>query len=150
VSTFIAPAWRTAPCQTRWEAASAALVRGSYSSASPGAAALQDHHRLGIRDLTERAAEPPAVLDALNVGRDYVGFLILTEVTQQIALVDVGSIAVGDDLAESMPLAPAARTRYSVLPPLWERKATRPLSLGKSGAGEKQAWASVCLCSWDQ
>ncbi len=73
----------------------------------PGArlrpAPLEDDDGLGGRGPAHRLEEATPVLDAFDVGADDLAFRVLRQVVEQIALVDVGSVAVAHHLGVTDP-----------------------------------------------
>ncbi len=76
------------------------MGRGYFTSGL-GVAALEDEDRLCSRQSGQHSVEALSVLDALNVGRYYLGFGIMRKILEQVALVDIAGISIRDRLAES-------------------------------------------------
>src|SRR6266545_4762224 len=85
----------------RERAGKAGGMRHNGASARSRASSLQHHERLGGGRFTHRLEEHPSILHALDVGADDLGLLVLRQVAQKVAFVDVSGVAVADDLREA-------------------------------------------------
>ena len=76
-------------------------MRHNGARAGGRSSALENDRGLGGGSLADRLDKAAAVFDPLDVGSDDLRLRVVREVAEQLALVDVGGVAVADDLREA-------------------------------------------------
>ena len=101
LSTGIMPAWRNAPCTTPYEPPKKPVCDIEARAAALGASHLEHDDGLLLRDPLRGLQQLAPVLEPFDVHGDDVGLRVVRQVGQQVGLVDVGAVAVGDELADA-------------------------------------------------
>ncbi len=98
-------------------------LRGPLARLGP--AALVDDHGLAGCGLAQHLEETPAVPHPLDIGGDQLGFRVLTQIGEELVLVDVQGVAVAHHLAEAKPSGSSIHWEVVRVPPALGEEADR-------------------------